>query len=253
MKMISELVFRKSSEWKYTNISWEDIRKNVPWLNIPCKRWPPHHYGWSVCDDIENVFYISQGFETSNELKSWLFAEKNILENEDLKFVIEFIYGSIINNSQNEKIRKYILFREILERSIFWWNPDHSWPNHYFLLLLEGQNDLLEINQSRFEFNKEVDNTFGGYYFSRDSYTHIFSKVKKYSYEIFKYGKSEYSELDLFLQSKYALKMSINEYFHWHVRLSHLDFEFKLDEIIEKEILWCNKRYEELNIKNFTS
>jgi len=250
-QMICKLINDKNINWNYLSISYRDFKQKLPWILKPVNDWPPHNYPWSIRDDIQILFLVSTLFESSMEIKKWMHSDLKIKINDNLNFVLNFIYSS------EKKTDSFFVIREILERSLLWYDPAYSWTS-CFCGILEMANTVYlhkERNKGIDLSNLTLGNPYieGYYEWRRNPHTYIYHKLKKHCDELFLFGTSLYAEVDLFLQAYQCLMASIHLFFEKNVSLSGYNYELKLQEIINKETLWCKKQCKRMTLLSYDS
>ncbi|KAB1155948.1 hypothetical protein F7018_11610 [Tenacibaculum aiptasiae] len=246
--MVGELITKYNvSDWFYLNIDKQTLLKRYDWINI----YIPDinlNYPWAVINDIERLFYLCISFDSKSEVLKW-FSENSelVLIESHIKLVDLFSYQKIelknnidyqIEECNNTTLLNFITL--ILERSLLWYSPEPTWPSSLYSYLVKARKIINHIDMTKLKPTNDLV-LKGEDLFDSTDYTHVFYKFKNICNQI---DKGEiYSDLTTITkQAHLTLITSIRlnlEYQHNTTKLTEIEYERKIDDIIKRETNWC--------------
>jgi hypothetical protein len=246
--MISEIIKKYTVEnWTFLEVEKDIFKKRYNWVRLlPFEI--EKKYPWAVSRDIRNLFYLCVSYNSledfNNENQKWTKAKQ--LTEIHTQLIHSFCYSNeksdqnldqLIDESNTNSLL-YLTFN-MLERSLLWCNPEHTWPGD-FNYILRKIKPIIE------RFSEETDLTStneltlkGAYFASTEEYTHVFYKFQVVCEQI--QNGYLYSELKIIAkQAHEALIKAIQFGFEYFISfVDEHTYQRKIDEIIAKETRWA--------------
>ncbi|PKH51739.1 hypothetical protein CXF68_14065 [Tenacibaculum sp. Bg11-29] len=249
--MLSELIEKYNvSDWSYLNIEKHTLIKRYSWVSI----YIPDinlNYPWAVRNDIIRLFYLCISFDSKSEVLKWFLENSKFkLFKPHLKLINLFCYQKSelennfdlkIESSNNNVLLNFITI--VLERSLLWYSPEPTWPSCLTSHLVKARKTIINVNIENLK-STSILVFKGDDLFDSSDYTHVFYKFKNICNQI---NKGEiYSDLTTIAkQAHLTLITSIRNNFEHEYnisKLSEIEYERKIDNLIKKETDWCHSQ-----------
>lgn len=246
--MISTIIndFRVQ-DWTFLNIDSDTLKARYSWLILSApgveKRFP-----WAVEYDLIRLFHLCISFPSSHQALDFLTKDLRIgLNSIHLDLLEIFCYPTnpvkmeldeLIESSADDALLKFTL--ATIDRALIWWCPESSWKSDFFWMMAKARRI---IDENGLATARRVDyiNILDWDYNSSYEHTHVYYRFYNISKQL--ENGEVFSDLGAIAkQAHIALMTSIDDFYeHKWSRLSQIDFDKKVDEVMGRETLWCTR------------
>ncbi len=235
----------KNQNWAYLNIDEKILRDRYDWIKMS---FPPIDMNepWAIMNDINRLFHLCITCNSRKDVLNWIEANLEVNLNKIHREMIDsFCYGKDLTDNdldflieESDDLSLLDFIHSTLERAMLWYDPEPCWSSDFFYFLTAGKSVIDKLDKAEL-ISTEALKTKGENFVSIDEHTHVFYKFQNICLQLEE--KKIYSEMKTIAkQSHVALLKSINLFFEHRIStLDEIGFERKLDDIMNKETLWC--------------